>query len=152
MKQTFKGTYDDLQDVVEKTGLPGKWDSEGTKKTFLTLENGILNWWENTGTIQFQGKPAARATLEQAFNKVWKMSAVASNKKANEDGDDGPAHKSSVQDGSVPLLNLIKEALFEYGLSLFATGPSTCIFKERNSDALITLEQEGSVVHIRMQY
>jgi hypothetical protein len=84
----FKGTFDELQALVEQTGIPGEWESEGVKRTFRTWENGVLNWWESTKTIQFQGKAAAWSALENEFNEAMAKLAATSKRATNEEADD----------------------------------------------------------------
>jgi len=58
-----------MQKYVSRTGLAGKWrDLKYGQKQYRTDKGGVLNWWETTGTITFQGlKTAAKEELEQAF-------------------------------------------------------------------------------------
>lgn len=69
MKLKFSGGYAKLEKYVSRTGLPGQWrDLKYGQKQFRTNKGGVLNWWETTGTITFQGlKIAAKEELEQAF-------------------------------------------------------------------------------------
>ena len=58
-----------MQKYVSRTGLAGKWrDLKYGQKQYRTDKGGVLNWWETSGTITFQGlKTAAKEELEQAF-------------------------------------------------------------------------------------
>jgi hypothetical protein len=69
MKLKFSGSYANLQQCVSRTGLVGKWrDLKYGQKQYRTARGGVLNWWETTGTITFQGlKARAKEKLEQAF-------------------------------------------------------------------------------------
>jgi len=69
MKLKFSGGYTKLEKYVSRTGLRGKWrDLKYGQKQFPTNKGGVINWWETTGTITFQGlKTAAKEELEQAF-------------------------------------------------------------------------------------
>ncbi|CZG59405.1 TPA: hypothetical protein ACHW7I_001670 [Legionella pneumophila] len=50
----FLGTFDELKNKVEQTGLNGEWKCLGNgQKQFKTKNGAILNWWENKGTINF---------------------------------------------------------------------------------------------------
>jgi hypothetical protein len=68
-KLKFRGGYEKLQECVSRTGLRGKWrDLKYGQKQYRTARGGVLNWWQTTGTITFQGlKAMAREKLEEAF-------------------------------------------------------------------------------------
>jgi len=166
MIKKFNGTFVELQKVVEDTRLQGKWESEGVKKTFRTWENGILNWWESTGTIQFQGKAIARTALEQAFNNAMAKRAVTPTRGVNEeDGyydddydDDVDLDEDDFDDqvyiSLVPevmgflLLTLVKEVLVECGYEVSPVGQSTFLIREDDGTPLFTLAQEGPEIRI----
>jgi hypothetical protein len=69
MALKFIGKYGKLKTRVSRTGLAGKRrDLQNGHKQYRTDDGGILNWWETTGTISFQGShAAARKELEWAF-------------------------------------------------------------------------------------
>ncbi|MGH6890220.1 MAG: hypothetical protein ACREHF_13670 [Rhizomicrobium sp.] len=67
MKMKFVGSYEALQDIVLQTGPDGGWDDLGNLKQFRAVSGAVLNWWGSTGTIQFQGKAAAAADFQKAF-------------------------------------------------------------------------------------
>lgn len=51
--------------------MRGDWSSDGLgKHTFRSEEGAVLNWWENKGTLQFQGRPDAANSLEEAVSGV----------------------------------------------------------------------------------
>jgi hypothetical protein len=53
---------------VARTCLAGGWrDLKCGQKQYRTDDGGILNWWQSTGTIAFQGEPSAARELERAF-------------------------------------------------------------------------------------
>lgn len=52
----FKGLPEELYAAVERTGVAGEWAAEGKKHSFRGKGGEILNWWENTGTLQYQGQ------------------------------------------------------------------------------------------------
>jgi deoxycytidylate deaminase len=62
MKSIFTGTYSDLKEKLSP--LSGDWDETQANKKVLRLEGGVMNWFESTGTIQFQGKNEPRTNLE----------------------------------------------------------------------------------------
>ena len=69
MTLKFSGGYAKLQRCMSRTGLPGKWrELKYGQWQYRTKKGGVLNWWETTGTITFQGlKDTAREELERAF-------------------------------------------------------------------------------------
>lgn len=69
----FNGSIDNLMDIVNITGIPGRWKKEvsnkSTKYTFRSIHGGvILNWWP-TGTINLQGKEYGREVIERALKR-----------------------------------------------------------------------------------
>lgn len=70
MKQKYTGTIDELKALIESTGIQGELQSDRKgMQTFRSVDGGVLNWWSN-GTIQFQGKPDAKAILELSLEKL----------------------------------------------------------------------------------
>ncbi len=72
MKLKFSGDYARLQKYVSKTGLAGKWrDLKYGQKQYRTDRGGVLNWWQTTGALTFQGlKVVAREELAAAFIEI----------------------------------------------------------------------------------
>ena len=72
MALAFPGNYSKLKNTVEQTGLPGTWrELKYGQKRFRTDDGGVLNWWETTKTVTFQGhNSAAREELTHAFIAV----------------------------------------------------------------------------------
>jgi hypothetical protein len=72
MALAFPGNYSKLKKTVARTSLPGKWrELRYGQKQFRTDDGGVLNWWETTGTLTFQGSnSAAKEELIQAFGKI----------------------------------------------------------------------------------
>ena len=56
--ECFSGTYAALQDEVKRTGIAGEWLDLGNHKQFRADTGAVLNWWQSTGTISFQGLAA----------------------------------------------------------------------------------------------
>ena len=69
MSLKFRGNYRKLKKAVARTGLGGTWRAlKYGQKQYHTDDGGVLNWWETTGTITFQGHDtAARKDLKQTF-------------------------------------------------------------------------------------
>ncbi len=64
MKLKFSGTYAELQDEVMLTGIAGEWRDLGNHKQFRADTGAVLNWWQSTGTISFQGPGLAAEEFE----------------------------------------------------------------------------------------
>jgi cytidine deaminase len=63
MSLKFTGTFEELKSKL--TSLSGKWDESQPNKKVLRKNDGVLNWFETTGNMQFQGKLFAAASLER---------------------------------------------------------------------------------------
>jgi hypothetical protein len=75
MPQKFHGTFSELFDAVNSTSIPGRWFFDGVgMHTFRSEKGGVLNWWQTTKTVQFQGKLDAKDHLERLMKKRmrWK--------------------------------------------------------------------------------
>ena len=75
----FLGTIEDLQKLVADLGFQGEWkDLPNQIHHFIGPDGAILNWWETTKTVQFQGpkeiKPFFEAQVTGAIAK-WKPTA-----------------------------------------------------------------------------
>ena len=64
MKMKFSGTYPELQEKVELTGIYGEWRDLGNQKQFRADTGAILNWWQSTATITVQGPGLAAEEFE----------------------------------------------------------------------------------------
>ena len=62
MSLKFVGTYAELQSKL--SSLNGKWDNSHPNKTTLKYNDGLMNWFESTGSINFQGKTKGKTELE----------------------------------------------------------------------------------------
>lgn len=62
MALKFSGTFEDLNIKLEALG--GEWDESQPNKKVLRLNGGVMNWFESTGSINFQGKDPGKGTLE----------------------------------------------------------------------------------------
>ncbi len=60
----FTGSYEDLQ--TKLSSLNGVWDDSQLNKKVLKIKDGVMNWFESTGSINFQGKGEGRVELESA--------------------------------------------------------------------------------------
>jgi deoxycytidylate deaminase len=62
MKLTFTGSYEALAEALKPLGE--SWDESQPRKKVLRHQGGVLNWFETTGTISFQGPEDKRDALE----------------------------------------------------------------------------------------
>jgi hypothetical protein len=77
MKLKFLGDYAKLRKCVSRTGISGQWRQiKNHQIQYRTDDGALLNWWESTGTIVFQGRkrairkfkgPFVRAALEKGL-------------------------------------------------------------------------------------
>lgn len=68
MATKFKGTLEQLKDLIQGNGFVSDWSHDDPAKYVFRSRNGaILNWWGATSTIQFQGEPDERARIEAIF-------------------------------------------------------------------------------------
>jgi hypothetical protein len=61
------GNYEELKERVRRTGLRGIWRDLGNQKQYKAENGAVLNWWESTHTILFQGKEPAAAEFRSEF-------------------------------------------------------------------------------------
>lgn len=74
----FLGTFDELKNKVEQTGLNGEWKCLGNgQKQFKTKNGAFLNWWENKGTINFQGPSQIKADFESKLLPLLNTESMA---------------------------------------------------------------------------
>lgn len=74
----FRGTYQELQDKVLLTGINGEWrELSNGHKQYKAETEAILNWWESSKTIQFQGNKIEAPKFEAAF---WGAELTAGNR------------------------------------------------------------------------
>lgn len=68
MALKFTGTFEDLSSKLAT--LKGKWDDSQPNKKVLRLNGGVMNWFESTGSINFQGKDPGKSILEAQVPKL----------------------------------------------------------------------------------
>jgi hypothetical protein len=66
----FGKTFQALDSIVKCTGLKGKWRRGENLNQYRANSGAVLNWWESTGTLTFQGPEAAAVRLKKAFVKA----------------------------------------------------------------------------------
>jgi len=99
MKLKFTGSYLDLK--AKLSSLAGEWDEDHAGKKSLRVSGGVLNWFETTGTLSFQGKNPGLAQLRASvphllYPNEFKETELTDNPvlDKNQDqstSDDGPA-------------------------------------------------------------
>ena len=62
MKLIFKASYEELKALLSV--IEGVWDDPQQNKKVLRLNGGVMNWYESTGTIYFQGVAEGKRYLE----------------------------------------------------------------------------------------
>jgi predicted nucleotide-binding protein len=68
MAKKYRGTIEELRDLIERAGISGAWDDDGQgKHSFRSKDTGVLNWWPSTGTLNVQGPSDSKARLEAAL-------------------------------------------------------------------------------------
>ncbi|SDY75095.1 anti-phage dCTP deaminase [Nitrosomonas sp. Nm33] len=60
----FTGSYEELRGKLSSLG--GEWDESQANKKVLQLNGGVMNWFETTGSIHFQGKGDGKVQLESS--------------------------------------------------------------------------------------
>jgi hypothetical protein len=63
----FRGRFEKLQELVATTGISGEWVETRQQIQYRTDSGAILNYWESTGTVNFQGSPDSAKELEAAM-------------------------------------------------------------------------------------
>jgi hypothetical protein len=82
MSLKFRGSYGKLRKCVGRTECEGVWrDLPNGQKQYRTKNGAILNWWESSGTINFQGRDPRRS-----FEKAFMAVAEAKGRLARKDG------------------------------------------------------------------
>ena len=68
MSLKFTGTFEELK--AKLTILNGEWNESQTNKKVLRKDGVVLNWFESTGSIQFQGKTSSKSSIEQQVSSL----------------------------------------------------------------------------------
>lgn len=70
-QKKFRGGREQLDAVLVLAGRDGFWElMPAGYWRFNDTGGAILNWWESTGTLDFQGPQAARVEFEEAVVKT----------------------------------------------------------------------------------
>jgi hypothetical protein len=71
MSLKFRGNYTILRKYVLRVDSRGRWrDLEYGGKQYRTDRGAVLNWWEKSGKILFQGHGSAALEFEQGFKAI----------------------------------------------------------------------------------
>src|SRR2546426_1046883 len=72
----FLGKIEELQKLTADLGFEGEWQELPNQLyQFTTSDRAVLNWFQTTKTVQFQGPKAEKANLERQVIKAiseWK--------------------------------------------------------------------------------
>src|SRR4029077_9907017 len=63
----FRGRFKELQELVAGTGISGEWVESRQQIQYRTDSGAILNYWESTGTVNFQGSHDSAKELQAAM-------------------------------------------------------------------------------------
>ena len=74
MKLMFKASYEELKALL--SGIEGVWDESQNNKKVLRLNGGVMNWYESTGTIYFQGVAEGKRYLESRVKSALYLDDV----------------------------------------------------------------------------
>jgi hypothetical protein len=77
------GGFNELQELVATTRNDGEWIEQKQQKQYRAYSGAILNYWESTGTVNFQGPPSAAKEFEAAVFQVNAGNARASKAQPN---------------------------------------------------------------------
>jgi hypothetical protein len=106
MSLKFRGGYTVIQNCVARIDSRGIWrDLKYCGKQYRTDAGAVLNWWQKSGKILFQGHGLAASKFEQAFI------AVAS-RKGRLAGENGKGLRALERDNEA-LRALIADVLLE---------------------------------------
>ena len=82
----FRERFEDLKDRVAVTEIDGEWIERGQHKQYRADSGAILNFWESTRTVNFQGPESAAQELEAAVFRSDGKNAKAAKPKPNSSG------------------------------------------------------------------
>jgi hypothetical protein len=70
MTLTFCGKFKNLKQHTALTGVTGEWRRRQNYYQYRAMTGAVLNWWQSTGTITFQGPASAAADFKEAFLSI----------------------------------------------------------------------------------
>jgi deoxycytidylate deaminase len=96
-KLVFIKDFEALKNTLHSLG--GEWDASHPTRKVLRIDGAVMNWFESTGTLQFQGKEDARDILEK------KVRLLLSPETASIPTNSGLHLKSPAEDTVTPTLS-----------------------------------------------
>ena len=83
MSTVFRGDYEKIRKCTARVNAKDHWrDLEYGGKQYRTDDGAVLNWWEKSGKVAFQGNGETALKFEQAFKAL----ALRSDRLADRDG------------------------------------------------------------------
>jgi predicted nucleotide-binding protein len=136
------GSFEDLKAIVRNVGFViDVGGQRGHFKQIRTHDGAIVNWFESTGTLQFQGKQQAREKLEQAFSDYKGLPADGTlppektkSVRAPHPADSVPGKEVFVVHGQDGAANK------QLGLILHRLGLKPLVLKNRPAEGLKSIE------------
>jgi len=61
-------SFEELKALLSE--IDGVWDESQINKKVLRLNGGVMNWYESTGTIYFQGNEEGKKYLENMVKSI----------------------------------------------------------------------------------
>ncbi|AVV35666.1 cytidine deaminase [Halomonas sp. SF2003] len=144
----FTGSYEDL--ARKLASIPGEWDEAQKNKKVFRAQSGIMNWYETTGTISFQGKEDGRAWLESKVSELLNYTVSHDSTVSS-----SPADEDAVVDDSTfsierqYLTSGVKEGELIIGI-VSSVGTESKIVVDSLSDRLKSFGY--NVVEVRVSY
>ena len=68
VKLIFKKSYEELKNHLSE--IDGVWDESQNNKKVLRLNGGVMNLYESTGTIYFQGSEEGKKYLDNRVKSI----------------------------------------------------------------------------------
>ncbi len=108
MKLKFLGSDANLRKCVSRTGVAGLWrEIKGHQIQYRTDDGALLNWWESTGTVTFQGRRQAIRKLRGPFVRAASRKGLLVDKSATDEFD----HLKKQVNGALIDIAKLKEAV-----------------------------------------
>ena len=69
----FRGKIEQLKSILSSIDPHGEWIDSRRRYQFRATNDGILNWWPSSGTVNFQGPDRAAEELEDILFGALKL-------------------------------------------------------------------------------
>lgn len=94
MARKLRLSTDDLKQAVEMTGASGEWLDKGNGYLqFRANDGAVLNWWQNSGTLNLQGPQTPRQEFEMILDLA--IDRLASLRGPAQDAPEPPQESST---------------------------------------------------------